>query len=61
MSRDREEVMTLAVAILHANTVKDGLPLARSRQVEGLVNECFDLAEAMLDEQQRRYPAKKDA
>lgn len=61
MSRDREEVMTLAVALMHGVTIKHGLPLARSRQVEGLVTECFDLAEAMIDEQQRRYPAKKDA
>lgn len=61
MSRDREEVMTLAVALLHGVTIKHGLPLSKSRQVQGLATECFDMAEAMIDEQQRRYPTKKDA
>lgn len=60
MSRyDREEVMTLAVALGHAEILKAGLPMsANKNQIKDLAAKLFDNAEAILDERDRRYGPK---
>lgn len=56
----REQALSMAFDLMHAAVIKNGLPLARSVQQMGLITECFDLAEKLLDEQERRYPHLKD-
>lgn len=57
MARDRDRVLTIVASIAHAEVGKNGTPLTRSSMLDSKVREWFDLAEAMVDEADRRYPS----
>lgn len=61
-SRDhRDQVMSIVEALVVAETIKHGMPLSNSRELEGRVNNYFDMAETIVGARDTRYPHLKDA
>lgn len=59
MSNQRRiEVTALATDLALSRVMNKGMPLASTRQPKYDVSEFFDLAEAIINERDRRYPQK---
>lgn len=52
--------MDIVEALVVADTIKHGMPLSNSRELDGRVKNYFDMAERIVSERDSRYPHLKD-